>query len=86
MCPRCNGYLVRDKGFEHMTHALPGYHCVNCGNYIDLCILKNRSLTLEQQHETAHKRTGHHVIDTDTFAISGHGHVLFGASSVFDLC
>ena len=84
-CPKCNGYLTRDLGFEHTTHEGVAYHCVNCGNYLDLCILKNRSLTLEQQHATAHKRTGHHATDTDTFTISRYGHVLLGVDSVLDL-
>ena len=68
-----------------MTHSNIAYHCANCGNYIDLCILKNRGLTLEERNETAHKRHGYHVTNPDTFTISSAGHVLLASSGVSDL-
>lgn len=41
-CERCNGYLIRDFGFQSITNERIAYHCINCGNYIDPTILHNR--------------------------------------------
>lgn len=86
MCPRCNGSLIRDLGFEHNTHEGVAYHCVNCGNYIDLCILKNRNLTMEELYAVSHKRGRQVESHSGTFTLSGYGHVLFDRGSVLDLC
>lgn len=72
MCPKCNGYLVRDLGFQTVTHEGVAYHCVNCGNYIDLNILRNRQLTPTQRSANAHKIVKHGLGD-DPDTLSGLG-------------
>ena len=81
-CNRCNGYLMRDRGFESITHTSIAYHCVNCGNYIDLCILMNRGLSLEARNRAAHKKSGSYMTADETFVVRS---VLLGQSSLFDL-
>ena len=84
MCPRCNGYLVRDIGFQCITHEGAAYHCVNCGNYIDLHILRNRRLTLAERIANAHKKPRHSVGD-DSDSLSGLGVRFLDASSLLEL-
>ena len=70
MCPRCNGYLTRDKGFEFATQSHPAYHCVNCGAYYDLCIMKNQRLTQdERSHLVTNTRVRHAPVGDDTYAL-----------------
>lgn len=70
MCPRCQGYLTRDTGFEFTTQSHPAYHCVNCGAYLDLCILKNQRLTLdERSHLVTKTRVSHAPMGDDTHAL-----------------
>jgi hypothetical protein len=83
-CPRCNGYLVRDLGFQTTTHNGTAYHCVNCGNYIDLHILRNKQLTLAEREANADKRTKHSVGD-DSASLSGFSAKFLDGSSLFDL-
>ena len=70
MCPRCQGYLVRDTGFENITKSKPAYHCVNCGHYVDLCIIKNKSITPEQRRQYAGKRISKYDMGDDAYPVS----------------
>ena len=83
-CSRCNGYLVRDTGFQYVTHSSVAYHCVNCGNYIDLRILRNRLLTPEELKADANNRVKHSVGD-DIDGLFGFSGLFLGSSSLFKL-
>ena len=48
-CPKCDGLLVRDLGYELEINAKPAYRCVNCGKYIDRRIIINQGVTLAEQ-------------------------------------
>ena len=77
-CSRCNGYLVRDIGFQCVTHSSEAYHCINCGNYIDLRILRNRLLTPEELKADANM--GDNIDGLSSF--SG---LFLGSSSLLEL-
>jgi hypothetical protein len=40
--------MVRELQFEHETGSVPCYYCVNCGNYIDPVINKNKAMSPAQ--------------------------------------
>ena len=84
MCPRCNGYLIRDNGFQCTTHSSIAYHCVNCGNYIDLRILYNKQMTPAEREANAHKRIKHSMGD-DSDSLSGFSAKFLDGSSLFEL-
>lgn len=81
MCPRCAGYLVRDRGFQTVTHEGPAYHCVNCGNYIDMTILRNKEIV---QHDTGKRPRQPLFGDDSVYVFNGSGGILAG-SSLLDL-
>ena len=83
MCPRCKGYLVRDLGFQHVTHEGTAYHCLNCGNYLDLRILRNQSLSLEERKAYAPRRVITHTLGDDAYVLSGAGGVFLGGGDLF---
>lgn len=86
MCPRCQGYLVRDKGFESITRSRPAYHCVNCGRYIDLCILKNSELTLAERSKLGdHKHVPKGAVGDDPHFVSCVGSLLLDRGTVSSL-
>ena len=83
-CSRCNGYLVRDIGFQCVTHSSVAYHCVNCGNYIDLRILRNRLLTPEELKADANNRVKHSMGD-NIDGLSSFSGLFLGSSSLLEL-
>lgn len=83
MCPRCNGYLVRDLGFQSTTHEGTAYHCINCGNYIDLCILNNKQRKVDPHAPT--RRASKYDMGDDTYALAVRSDVLLGSGGVFGL-
>jgi|CXWL01.1.fsa_nt_gi hypothetical protein len=83
MCPRCAGYLIRDLGFQTITSSGPAYHCVNCGNYLDLAILRNQRLTLEERQAYAPKGMAIHSRRDAAYVLSGAGGVFLGHHALF---
>lgn len=45
MCPKCRGLMVRELYFESVTGSTPCFYCVNCGNYTDPVIRRNKAMT-----------------------------------------
>lgn len=43
-CPRCHG-LVVESLIVSASAVLPGFSCVNCGEYVDQATLQNRRLS-----------------------------------------
>lgn len=45
-CERCQGFLVRDSIYNHdgQYHHIDVLRCLNCGETVDMAILKARAL------------------------------------------
>ena len=59
MCPRCRGYMVRDKGYEFEVQVALAYRCVNCGYVVDKVIYYNSQpkahYSIPVQEKQAHR-------------------------------
>lgn len=82
MCPRCQGYLIRDLGFQTLTHEGTAYHCINCGNYIDLTIIRNRQSTPKETPRVPKRRISKYDMGDDTYALAVRCSLLLDSGSL----
>lgn len=75
-CPKCDGYLERDHGYEYVVQSRPAYRCINCGKYIDQRIVINTTPGREVNDVTRTKGTPCFTRSVNAYRVARNGRVV----------
>lgn len=75
-CPKCNGYLERDHGYEHIVQSRPAYRCLNCGKYLDQRIVINTNPDREAPDVHVSKGISRFIRSVNAYRVARDGRVV----------